>query len=257
MVELNKEEQEQYDKIAVKLTKEEDKEKIGEHLVNLSKCVVNLSKSTGVDIGGKKAKVVVALDYSGSMDTLYRNGTVQETLNKLVPLGLTFDDDGDIELYLFNDKSKKYPALTLDNYSRYKTDVIDGTWSMGMTNYAPVLKDILSDMGKVKKGFLGGIKGYKDTGDDVFIIFITDGNNDDKYETDKIVVESSKTNTFIQFIGIGGSDFSYLEQLDDLGGREIDNTGFSNMRSLQDVSDSELYDTVLSEFAKWLKAREK
>lgn len=257
MVELNKEEQAQYDKIAVKLTKDEDKAKIGEHLVNLSKCVVNLSKSTGVDIGNRKAKVVVALDYSGSMDTLYRNGTVQETLNKLVPIGLTFDDDGDIDIYLFNDKSKRFPAITLENYSTYKTDVIDGNWYMGGTNYAPVLREILDDMGKVKKGFFGGVKGYKDAGDDVFIIFITDGTNDDKYETDKIVVESSKTNTFIQFIGIGSSSFSYLQKLDDLDGREIDNTGFSNMHSLQDVSDSELYDTVLSEFAKWLKARGK
>ena len=36
-------------------------------------------------------------------------------------------------------------------------------------------------------------------------------------------------------------------------GRARDNTGFSKMSSLENVSDSELYTDVLEQFSKWLK----
>lgn len=261
MINLSKEEQAQYDKVAVNLTKSADQERLSEHLINLSKCVVNLSKTSNVDLGGKRARVVVALDYSGSMDDLYHNGTVQRTLDRLVPLGLTFDDNGELEVYLFSNGCKYLETLTLDNYSNYVKDVIKKSgFSMGGTEYAPVLNKILRDTKGGNKPGLFSKLFKKNTADDgavdtdtVFVIFITDGDNFDKDDTDGVIRKSSKTNTFIQFIGIGNASFEYLKKLDNLDGRDRDNTGFSSMKSLKDTTDEVLYQEILGDFSNWLK----
>lgn len=91
-----------------------------------------------------------------------------------------------------------------------------------------------------------------DNGDPTFILFITDGENSDKAEADKIIRRSSEMNVFIQFIGIGNEQFKYLMALDDMPGRKRDNTGFSKMRDLDKADDNELYTNVLEQFSGWL-----
>ena len=59
-------------------------------------------------------------------------------------------------------------------------------------------------------------------------------------------------NVFIQFIGIGNEKFEYLISLDDMPGRKRDNTGFSKMEALEQVSDNELYTNILDQFSGWL-----
>ena len=39
----------------------------------------------------------------------------------------------------------------------------------------------------------------------------------------------------------------------DLNGRDIDNTGFTKMEDLRNVSDDEFYNNVLEQFTEWLK----
>ncbi len=220
-----------------------DRVNLEKHVVNLSKCVVNLKKENGVDLGSVRAKVAVVLDYSGSMYSLYMNGTVQRTINRLVPLGLTFDDNGSIDVYLFQSDYRKIPDLDLSNYERYVTDVIQREhYPMGGTSYAPVLQAIL--------------KGVRTQDDPTFVLFITDGENVDRSQTNKIILKASTMNLFIQFIGIGDERFRYLQQLDDLPGRTRDNTGFSKMASLDSASDSELYTAVLKQFSAWLKGQQ-
>lgn len=263
MINLNKEQQAQADKIMSRISLEKDKTALGDHVASLSKCVIDLSKSAAVDLSNLTARVILVLDYSGSMDPLYRNGTIQETLNRLAPLGLTFDDNGAIEVYLFQDTYKKLPDLTLENYADYKKSVIDRSgYSMGGTRYAPVIDAILVDTGKkipgeTKRGFFGSTKTteavVQKTGEKTLIIFVTDGENSDKPATDIVIRESSKSDDFIQFIGIGSAQFNYLKALDDLDGRDIDNTGFTNLTNLSAIDDEELYRITLEEFAGWTK----
>ncbi len=114
MVQLRKNEEELAQEMMEKISLSKDKVNLEKHVVSLSKCVVDLSKKNGVDLGSTSAKVVVVLDYSGSMANLYSNGTVQKTINRLVPLGLTFDDNGSIDVYLFqNDYPASFPTLIL------------------------------------------------------------------------------------------------------------------------------------------------
>ena len=223
-----------------KINLSKDKANLEKHVVNLSKTVVNLSKKSGVDLGALRAKVVVVLDYSYSMESLYKKGAVQKTIDKLVPLGLTFDDNGSIDVYLFQNDYRKMSDLNLGNYEKYISNVVEKSrYSMGGTDYAPVLKAVIDEM--------------VDAGDPTFVLFITDGENSDKRDTDLVIRRSSELNVFIQFIGIGNSRFTYLEQLDDMPGRKRDNTGFSKMVDLAAASDETLYTNVLDQFSQWLK----
>lgn len=261
MINLTKEQQTQCDKVMGKISLEKDRAALSDHVVNLSKCMVDISKKANVDLCNQVARVVVVLDYSGSMDTLYRSGTIQRTLNRLVPLGLSFDDNGELEVYLFQNTCMRLQEMTLENYETYKEEVIDTCgYYMGGTSYAPVIKEILKDTGKYsvskKTGFFSGFgksAAPTKTGEKVFVIFITDGANNDRPATDEVIRESALTDTFIQFIGLGRDSFDYLRELDDLSGRAIDNTGFTNLNDLSKISDEDLYTLVLEQFADWLR----
>lgn len=258
--EHRKSEEELTQEVMGKISLSKDKENLGKHVVNLNKCIVSLRKESGVDLGAVHAKVVVALDYSSSMRNLYINGTVQRTITRLVPLGLTFDNNGFIDVYLFQDSYLKLEDLTLSNYERYVDCVIAVSgYRMGGTWYAPVLRTIMEGNSYKQGGFLGfhrkvvtteAIVGEEEP---TFILFITDGENADKRETDKIIKESSGMNVFIQFIGIGNERFRYLQKLDEIPGRVRDHTGFSKMEDLDQADDRELYQNVLGQFSGWLK----
>lgn len=254
----SKTEEELTQKVMGKISLLKDKVNLEKHVVNLSKCIVDLGKKSGVDLGSARARVVVALDYSGSMSLLYSKGTVQRTINRLVPLGLTFDDNGSIDIYLFQNDFMKLMDLTLSNYENYVQNIIQTSgYRMGGTSYAPVLKAIIEGKMHKKTGFFGRNTktntAIVNDNEPTFILFITDGENSDREETNKIIKKSSDMNVFIQFIGIGNEKFKYLKSLDEMHGRVRDNTGFTKMKDLDKADDKELYTNVLEQFAKWLK----
>ena len=84
--------------------------------INLRKETLNKVCLTKTELQDLTSKVVVVLDYSGSMDQLYRDGVVQETLNRLLPLALRFDDDGEMELYIFSNNCKQLAPLNINNF---------------------------------------------------------------------------------------------------------------------------------------------
>ena len=258
-VSIKKSEEQLTQEVMNKISLSKDKVNLEKHVISLSKCVVDLSKKGKVDLGSMRAKVVVVLDYSGSMSSLYSNGTVQNTINRLVPLGLTFDDNGTIDVFLFQSDYRKMEDLNLSNYEYYVQNVIKRSgYSMGGTNYAPVLRAIIDGDSKRKGGFLGigrktvATNPIVDNGDPTFILFITDGENGDRSATDNIIIKCSTMNVFIQFIGIGNSSFTYLKKLDEFPARARDNTGFTKMADLNRASDQELYTNVLEQFSAWL-----
>ena len=86
------------------------------------------------------------------------------------------------------------------------------------------------------------------------VIFISDGGI---YNTDKIkslLIKSSHFPIFWQFVGVGGSNYGILENLDTMEGRYVDNAGFFALDDFRKVPNGELYDRLLSEFPHWLKA---
>ena len=159
-------------------------------------------------------------------------------------------------MFLFHDGFIKLDDLDLSNYENYVNYIKRSGYKMGGTNYAPVLCAIIEGYEQSKGGLFGGktrVNPIVDNGDPTFILFITDGANADRGATNRIIKKCSGMNVFIQFIGIGNYTFDYLEKLDDMPGRVRDNTGFSKMSDLANVSDKELYTDVLEQFSKWLR----
>lgn len=217
--------------------------------------ILNLKKSIGLE--NQKAQVVLALDYSGSMDELYRSGKVQELVERLLPIGMAFDDNQEVDFYIFQNNCTKLPEnLTVQNIPGYINSKVYRKYDMGGTEYAPVLTKILKDFSK--KGGLLGMGDYKKLEYPVYVIFITDGDNSDKPKSEDVIREASKTGIFFQFVGIGKANFPFLEKLDNLQGRNIDNANFFSVNDLSAKSDDDLYKLLLTEFPSYVKeARDK
>jgi Uncharacterized protein containing a von Willebrand factor type A (vWA) domain len=212
---------------------------------NLDKVLVDLSKEGRVNLSKHTARVALAMDYSGSMDGLFHSGSVQDVITRLLPIALRFDDNGELESWLFSNGKKRLKPVTIQNYENYVKDtMMKSGMRMGGTEYAPVLEDI--------------VKYYtQNSASNVpaFVIFITDGENSDRGKTDKIIRELSKYNMFVQFVGIGSDSFNYLRSLDDMEGRKHDNTGFIPVFDMNKMNDGELYSVLLLQYKDWLNKR--
>jgi hypothetical protein len=218
---------------------------MSKHEENLNTVLINMSKDNKIDMTKHVARVALAMDYSGSMSNLFRNGAVQETVSRLLPIALRFDDNGELESWLFSNGSERLAAVTKNNYSTYVRKVMNkANMSMGGTSYAPVLKEMVSYYKDIEPSEVPA-----------FIIFITDGENWDTNETNKIVKELSNYNMFVQFIGIGDESFNYLRALDHMEGRKHDNTGFTAVKDMNGMTDEQLYTEILRQYKDWLNKK--
>ena len=73
-----------------------------------------------------------------------------------------------------------------------------------------------------------------------------------KGEIKKLMKQASEMPLFWQFVGVDGSNYGLLENLDELEGRFVDNAGFFALDDFMAVSNDELYDRLLNEFPIWL-----
>lgn len=214
---------------------------------SLETTLVNLSKSSGINLSKHTARVAVCLDYSGSMAPMYRSGEVQEVLQRLFPIALQFDDDGQLEVWAFESRFTRLEPMTLNNFETYVKSEVIPNCQYGGTRYAPPLQDIL------KKHF-----SEEPAQIPTFVIFITDGANSDRGQTDQIIRQSSAMKIFIQFVGIGPvDDFDYLMKLDDLDGRQCDNTGFIRVKDMLGIPTDKLYNCLLEQYIPWLSVAPK
>lgn len=209
------------------------------------KKVLDLTKEKGLD--GQRAQVAFVCDFSGSMSGLYRNGTVQRVAERLLPLGLVFDDNKEIDMFLFHDGVIELPdTVKRHNIVGYVDTVTKGK-DMGSTSYSPFIKAIVRKYGSPKPLAFP-----------VYVIVIVDGGCDDTRDAEKAMKDASEHGIFFQFIGIGGANFAFLEKLDDLKGRFIDNANFFEIKDIDKVSDDDLYKGLFKEFPSYVvEARKK
>lgn len=214
---------------------------------NLDKVqTINLRKETlGVSLEKKNmrntvARVAVAIDKSGSMGNLYRNGKVQELIERLLPIALKLDDNGELDVWAFNTGFNRYKSITELDFEGYVSRTVGNP--SGGTNYSPVMNDIFKKYTKEEPSKIP-----------TYVIFITDGENGDYSETERIIKETSNYNIFWQFVGIGYERFDFLRKLDELQGRTVDNANFFSINDISQITDTELYDRLLNEYPLWEK----
>lgn len=269
--------------VKAKISLEKQFEEKAPALVSLAKkASISLEKH---NLSTVKAKTAFIIDASGSMNGQYSNGQVQETLNRVFPLGVHFDDDNELETWAFAQRSKKLSNITFDNYQKYVATEDKG-WRNWMheldaryNNEPEVITEVIKHFAGVTpppykiKSKVGGFLGFGGKEVDisnpeefapiiesktpVFIIFISDGGVSHNAQIEHLIKWSSTLPIFWQFVGIGGNSYGALQKLDEMDNRYLDNANFFAIDDLKQISESELYDRMVNEFPLWLKEAHK
>lgn len=224
----------------------------------------------------QKVNVVLALDISYSMTGSFSSGKVQELVERLLAIGINMDINKEIDVYLFGERAHHAAKAYRENIDSFVNCKIMNRFSLeGSTLYAPVMKKIANDFGYKKRGivqqqgnFLGklfnALTGNATQQDEltvmenpIVVFFVTDGENFDENQTESFIREISNQPIFWQFIGINGSFFPFLERLDNIDGRYIDNANFFDAGDISSISDNILYSRILKELPYWYKEAER
>lgn len=218
-------------------------------LVNLvKKAQISLEKS---GLGEHRAKVCLCLDISASMSSLYSKGKIQAFVERIVALACRFDDDGEVDVFLFGQKAHRAPVITLRNYQQYIGHLIEHFPLEGGTEYSSAMK-------MIRQHYLGDSSDRKypvssPAEQPVYVMFLTDGATSNRKAAENQVLYASFEPIFWQFMGIGFSgSFEFLEKLDDLTGRFLDNADFFSVKEPQELNDEQLFARLMNEYPKWL-----
>ncbi|TQC98066.1 hypothetical protein FK216_07155 [Moraxellaceae bacterium AER2_44_116] len=215
----------------------------------IKKAQVSLEKS---GLGEHRAKVCLCLDISASMSRLYSQGQIQAFVERIVALACRFDDDGEVDVFLFGQKSHRAPVITLRNYQQYIGHLIEHFPLEGGTEYSAVMK-------MIRQHYLGGNSDRQSpltpaAESPVYVMFLTDGATSNRKAAENQVLYASYEPIFWQFMGIGPTGaFEFLEKLDDLRGRYLDNADFFSVKSPQELNDEQLFARLMNEYPKWLE----
>ena len=79
----------------------------------------------------------------------------------------------------------------------------------------------------------------------VLAIFLTDGAPDSKPQAVEELTKASYAPVFWQFLSIGSENIPFLQKLDDLDGRYIDNADYKPVGNVDTISDDELFNMIL------------
>lgn len=207
------------------------------------------------------AAVALVMDVSGSMKQMFTDGTVQKVIERVMGLGLNFDDNGAIDIFAFENKAYDLGEMTPDQFSRAAQWIL-GKVRMGGTSYAPAIRSVLAHYGYgersrgsfIKKPIGKHFENFKLPAEQpVYILFVTDGDCSDRKNAEEAIKEASYFPIFFQFVGIGRSSFTFLERLDNMHGRFIDNANFFEVKNPNHISDEELYQKMMGEYPDWLR----
>ena len=216
-------------------------------------------------------RVGVALDVSGSAQGLYSSGVMQATLDRLIPIAMRFDDNGELDVWAFDTRCTALPSVTKHDYEGYITrNVLQAAihkWHG--TIYAEPMESMIAHyfpgsktMQSKAASLLGGLFGKKPAPAPVqaaspadkelpaMALFITDGANSDRSAAEAVLRASIGKPIYWQLVGVGDPrEFEFLKQMAD----DLPNAGFVHLSSLN-LSDEALYDALLSqELAQFIK----
>lgn len=243
-----------------KLSLEKIQEKAPELVSLVKQARVSLEKKGLAD---HTAQVALVLDISGSMAAQYSSGKIQRLAERVLALGTQFDDNGSIEVFLFGERAYYPGSMSLDNFKGFVSQVTRRFPLEGDTRYGEA-------MGIVREHYMGN-DGPRSTvakgSSPIYVLFLTDGAPSDRSKAEAQVRFSSYEPIFWMFVGLGksnktakgffanlmASDFSFLEKLDDLTGRHVDNADFFSVENLDQMSDTELYERMMQEYPSYLQ----
>lgn len=254
----------------------------GDHkLLDLTKRAAITLEKRG--LGEHTARVALCLDISASMGALYRSGKVQSLVERVLALGLRFDDNAEIDVFLFGARGHSAGSVGMNSYQGWTERMLQ-QWSLeGGTDYAAA-------MHLIREQYFGSAALRQQPLADrqpVYVMFVTDGHTSTEAASKAHVLSSSYEPLFWQFMGIGRSSksvdapppsaveppakqsrfarrlqalsanwgdgtFRFLEELDDLPNRYLDNADFFCVQDPQNLADEQLFELMMRSYPTWL-----
>ena len=245
--------------------------------------VVDLVKRAGVSLEKRgladhRARVALCLDISASMTGLFKSGKVQALCERVLALAVNLDDDGSCDVFTFGQHGHHEDPLDLNNRDGWIKRLLKRRDLEGGTNYNAA-------MHMVREFYFPDSKGGPRTSPradslPVYVMFVTDGQTTNESMTRNQVMWSSYEPIFWQFMAIGKSsrdaigtapvqpkkrglgsrlsgflnpDFGFLEELDDMPGRHVDNADFFSVSDPAGLDDTKLYELMMNEYPQWLQ----
>ncbi|MEO8002280.1 MAG: VWA domain-containing protein [Arenimonas sp.] len=208
-----------------------------------------------------RARVGLNLDVSGSMRKLYQQGLVQKVVERLLPLGLACDDNGEIDVWGFSDDSALACVATRENYKDIVNqemmdgDLDDVLWQG--TRYAPAIQSNLDYYSKFDSPVINFFRRLLGNANaetlPVINYFLTDGENTDIQQTRELFeyIEHNDVQIYYLLIGLGNANYAFLKE----SAKRFPNVGFVGVNSLDEfLNDEGIYERLLpAELCEWLK----
>lgn len=178
-------------KLAKKMTDEELQAQAPE-IYTLAKKLDPFLKQYGLD--GHTASVALMIDASGSMEfnQLFSGGKVQTLIERMLPFAVRFDDNAEIDAWLFSNEVSELHTVTPSNFQGCVNRM---NWKgyLGGTNYIKAIDTIINHYGKKTPRF-----------HPVYLIFVTDGEpSGSKSASISKIAELASLGIFTQFVAIG------------------------------------------------------
>lgn len=191
-----------------------------------------------------------ALDISGSMDRTIARGDLQEAFSQTMGVALTFDDNGELDVFKFNHGCQFVDTADKNNYETFINK--KGISANGGTSYAPVIEEAIKFYFEAKKvgGFLGFGGKTVQNNEPVLMLIHTDGEPSDASATKRALNNAKKYPIYFHFVGVGGtrSNFPTIADLAD----EFPNVGEVYLPRF-DMSDDEVYNQLIcDELVDWI-----
>ncbi|MBI4121219.1 MAG: VWA domain-containing protein [Parcubacteria group bacterium] len=226
---------------------------------------------------GHVARVALVLDISRSMERLYQRGLIQGLVDRLLPLGHRFDDNGAVDVFTFGVNAHDIGEVSTSDHNGFVARHIKVNDLEGGTMYAQAIR-------AVRRHYFGSDgprrAPHTDGGPPIYVVFVTDGETYDESETVEQIRATSHEPIFWQFVALGAdyvpgqtttgkglwgrpkevpvecpSQFRFLNSLDErVRGRFVDNANFFAIESPSpdDISDEELFARLMGEYPQWL-----
>lgn len=205
------------------------------------KAGVSLSKR---GLTGIRAQVIMLLDHSGSMDANYRNGTVQTLVERALGFALQVDIDGTVPVVRFDSATHPPVDVTVGNHQTVTGSALYQPNRMGSTNLTAALQAVLN--------------AAKGADEPLFVIIVTDGQPDNPATSTDLARELAGYPVFLKFLSVPDRGRfpgrPFLQGLDDMDGRLIDNADAKFIDDPAGMSDLAFADAMTDEWHSWIAA---
>lgn len=187
----------------------------------------------------------LAIDCSGSMQEEYRDGLVQNIVDRFLVAAMKFDSDGKLEVGTFNRRFHSQPTATLADMETYvrkhRLSANDGT------NYAPVITDfVLKAEATAPKagGMFSKMFGNKTNSTTPpaknYFGMITDGDCAD-HSSFESALAKVPNNSYLQIIAIGNEvNLPYLQGIS----ARLDFVDLIHFPNPKAVTDQDFFDAI-------------